>query len=113
MAVKKTSNELITLEQLPIITQHLKAKSAEIKVKTAEYLSMVCTDETVKIVKAARAELNNEKKAFEAQRMELKSKYMAAYEEFQIHRDLPKCIDRCVSQPPERQRPTAECDPGQ
>jgi len=75
-------NELITIEQLPIITQHLEAKSIEIKAKTAEYLTMICTDETVKVVKSARAELNNEKKDFEAQRIAIKNKIMEPYNAF-------------------------------
>ena len=75
-------NELITIEQLPIITQRLEEKSIEIKQKTAEYLTMICTDETVKVVKAARAELNNEKKDFEAQRIAIKNKIMEPYNAF-------------------------------
>jgi predicted small secreted protein len=75
-------NELIALKTLPVITQQLEAKSQEIKKKTAEYLSMICNNETVKIIKAARAELNNEKKDLESQRIAMKNKYMAEYETF-------------------------------
>jgi LmbE family N-acetylglucosaminyl deacetylase len=75
-------HELITLKTLPVIVQQLEAKSKEIKKKTAEYLSMVCTNETVKAVKAARAELNNEKKELESQRIAMKNQYMAEYEDF-------------------------------
>jgi hypothetical protein len=75
-------NELITLETLPVITQQLEAKSKEIKQKTADYMSMVCNNETLQFVKAARAELNNERKEVEAQRIQMKSKLLEPYKKF-------------------------------
>lgn len=82
-------NELITLETLPVITQQLEAKSKEIKQKTADYMSMVCNNETVQFVKAARAELNNERKEVEAQRIQMKNKLLEPYEKFlKIYKEL-------------------------
>jgi hypothetical protein len=82
-------NELITLKTLPVITQQLAEKSKEVKQKTAEYLTMVCNNETVKAVKAARAELNSEKKDLETQRIAMKNQYMAEYEQFlKIYKEL-------------------------
>lgn len=75
--------ELMLIKQLPIITQHLEEKSLEIKAKTANYLSMPCTDKTVKAVKAARAELNSGKKEFETRRIAIKKKILEPYEAFE------------------------------
>ena len=96
-------NELITLETLPVITQQLEAKSKEIKQKTADYMSMVCNNETLQFVKAARAELNNEKKAIEAQRIEMKNQYMAEYNQFMpVYKmyitDIYDEADECLKQ---------------
>ena len=76
-------NELIIVEQLPVITERLAAKSKEIDEKTAEALSMICTEETVKTVKALRASLTKDFAELEAQRKAVKDAIMAPYNTFE------------------------------
>lgn len=77
------NNELITLEQLPIIKYHLEQLSVEIKDKVARATSLVVNDDTVKDVKQVRAELNKEFNELETQRKQVKSAIMAKYDEFE------------------------------
>lgn len=82
-------NEIITVEQLPIIRQSLAEISAEIKRQTAEALSMVCTEDTVKFVKAYRADLNGQKKELEDKRIAVKKEIMKPYDEFEkIYKEM-------------------------
>lgn len=78
-----SKNELIVVEQLPVIVEHLeKVKSAvEEQVKTAT--SLVCTEDTVKDVKKARAELSNQFKTWEEQRKAVKQSVMQPYNDFE------------------------------
>lgn len=76
-------NDLIKIEQLPIITERLEARGLEIKQKIGEALSMVCTDDTVKIIKVVRAELTKEFKLLEEQRKQVKNAVMAPYDAFE------------------------------
>ena len=82
------SAEIIVVKQLPIIVEQLaQVKEAVVKrVETAT--SLVCTDETVKEVKKARAELNAEFKAWEEKRREVKTAVMTPYEKFEaVYKD--------------------------
>lgn len=82
------SNEIIVVKQLPVIVEQLaQVKETVIeRVKTAT--SLVCTDETVKEVKKARAELNAEFKAWEEKRKEVKTAVMTPYEKFEaVYKD--------------------------
>ena len=82
------SNEIIVVKQLPVIVEQLaQVKEAVVKrVETAT--SLVCTDETVKEVKKARAELNAEFKAWEEKRREVKTAVMTPYEKFEaVYKD--------------------------
>ena len=82
-------NDLIIIEQLPIIKERLASVSEEIEKKTAEALAMICTEETVKTVKALRADLNKEFKTLEDQRKTVKEAVMKPYDEFdQLYKDL-------------------------
>lgn len=82
-------NDLIIVEQLPIIKERLASVSQEIEQKTAEALAMICTEDTVKTVKALRADLNKEFKALEDQRKAVKEAVMKPYDEFdQLYKDL-------------------------
>lgn len=76
-------NDLIVVEQLPVIKAALEAKSAEIEAETQEAQSMICTEDTVKFVKALRAKLNKDFAELEAQRKVVKAAVMAPYEEFE------------------------------
>lgn len=77
------NKDLIVIEQLPVIVTKLKGISKDIKAKVDEALSLVCTEDTVKTVKAYRAELNKDKAEIEALRKEIKAKVLAPYEEFE------------------------------
>lgn len=77
------TQELIVVEQLPVITERLKMVAAEIDQRTADVLSMVFTEETVKTAKKLRADLNKEHAALESQRKTVKSAIMAPYDAFE------------------------------
>lgn len=82
------NTEIIAVKQLPVIEEQLaQVKEAVIqRVQTAT--SLVCTDETVKEVKKARAELNAEFKAWEEKRKEVKTAVMTPYEKFEaVYKD--------------------------
>ncbi len=51
-------NQIIVVKQLPIIEEHLKALSVEIEGKVKAAKSLVCTEDTVKDIKATRSGLN-------------------------------------------------------
>ena len=76
-------NELILVKQIPIIEEQLKTISDEITEKVETALSMVCTEETVKEVKAIRADLKKDFTELENKRKEVKSAIMAPYEQFE------------------------------
>lgn len=78
------SQELIVVEQLPIIKERLKKVSAEIDKEVTQAKSIVCTEENIKAVKEIRAKLNNTFKALEEQRKNVKNSIMQPYEEFEI-----------------------------
>ena len=87
--MSEIKNEIMKVDQLPIIRQSLAEISEEIKRKTAEALSMICNEETVKYVKAYRAELNNQKKDLEARRIAIKKEVMKPYDEFEaIYKEM-------------------------
>ena len=64
--------ELIRVVQLPEIEEHLQSIKIAITQKVNDALSLVCTEDTVKSVKAVRADLNKELKEFEEQRKAVK-----------------------------------------
>lgn len=76
-------DNLIVVSQLPVITQHLNLVAEEIKQKTETAKSLVCTADTLKTVKATRADLNKEFNALEEMRKAVKSAVMAPYNEFE------------------------------
>ena len=63
-----TTLQVIELQQLPIIVERLHSVKADIERRTAEATSLICTEETYKSVKDARAQLTKEFKEYEAQR---------------------------------------------
>ena len=76
-------NQLIILEQLPIIKTHLEQLSKEIKTKVDNATSLIVNDETVKEVKQVRANLTKEFNELESQRKQVKQAIMAKYDEFE------------------------------
>lgn len=86
--MEEKTNELIVLEQLPIIRATLENLSVEIKEKVDRANNLVVNDETVKEVKQVRANLTKEFNELEAQRKQVKSAIMSKYDEFEeIYRE--------------------------
>lgn len=76
------SDEIIVIEQLPVIKQQLQTIKADVTKRVNDALSLVCTKETVAVVKEARAELTKEFKAWEDKRKEVKNAIMKPYNDF-------------------------------
>ena len=75
--------ELIRVVQLPEIEEHLQSIKVAVTQKVNDALSLVCTEDTVKSVKAVRADLNKDSKEFEEQRKAVKKAIMTPYEQFE------------------------------
>lgn len=75
--------DLIEVKQLPIIEQQLRNVSVEIEEKVEKATSLVCTEETVKVIKEVRADLNKDFKEFETQRKTVKEAVLKPYDEFE------------------------------
>lgn len=76
-------NELIAVKQNPIIEGQPQTVKGQVEARVAQALSLACTEDTVKTVKAARAELNKEFQFFEEQRKEVKKQILTPYEHFE------------------------------
>ena len=81
--MEEQTNELIVLEQLPIIKATLENLSIEIKEKVDRVNSLVVNEETVKEVKQVRANLTKEFNELESQRKQVKQAIMQKYDEFE------------------------------
>ncbi len=82
------SNEIIVVKQLPVIVEQLAQVKETVIQRVQTATSLICTDETVKEVKKARAELNSEFKQWEDKRKEVKQAVMAPYESFEaVYKD--------------------------
>lgn len=90
---QETALQVIELQQLPIIVERLHSVKADIEQRTADALSLVCTEQTYKSVKDARAQLTKEFKEYEAQRIAVKEKILEPYTE------LEKVYRECVTVP--------------
>lgn len=77
------NTEIIVVKQLPIIEEQLRTVQQNIQARVDEVLAMECTEDTVKEVKKARAELNNQFKELEARRKAVKSQIEAPYKKFE------------------------------
>jgi hypothetical protein len=87
------SENTIVIEQMPIITQRLEAMKPQIEAMVAEALEMGCADETVKLVKKMRADLNKKSDMFEQRRMEIKNQITAPYDA------MMEVYKRCIDAP--------------
>lgn len=82
------NTEIIAVKQLPVIVEQLAQVKETVIQRVQTATSLVCTDETVKEVKKARAELNSEFKAWEEKRKEVKTAVMTPYEKFEaVYKD--------------------------
>lgn len=79
----KDANELIVVEQLPIITQQLQSIKQEIIQRTSYALSLDVTEDNYKEIKKIRSELNASFNELEAKRKEVKKAVLAPYNEFE------------------------------
>ena len=86
-------NELIIVKQLPEIEEHLRNFKAQVEAKVSEATSLVCTEETLQVVKKSRADLNAQFKELEAARISVKKQILAPYEAFEA------VYKECVSDP--------------
>jgi len=78
----RTEN-IIIIEQLPIIKSRLEILSKEIDEHVKSILSLEISDETVKYIKEERAELNKQSAYWDEQRKTIKNTIMAPYNEFE------------------------------
>ena len=97
------NNELIVLEQLPIIKAKLEQVSVQIKEKVDNATSLVCNEDTVKEVKKVRADLNKEFNELETKRKEVKQAIMQKYDEFEeVYKEnvgnIYKNADACLKE---------------
>lgn len=83
MVMKMSKNELIVVQQLPVIVEHLEKVKAAVEEQVKASTSLVCTEDTVKDVKKERAELSNQFKAWEEQRKAVKQAVMQPYNDFE------------------------------
>lgn len=84
----EATGALIVVKQLPVIEERLRSVKESTIQKTAAALSMVCCEETLQAVKAARTELRKEFDELEIQRKQVKAAVMAPYEQFEaVYKD--------------------------
>lgn len=80
--------DLIQVKQLPVIVEQLREVKEAVRERTAKADALICTAETLRDVKAARAALNKEYTAFENRRKEVKKAISAPYEAFEaVYKD--------------------------
>lgn len=77
------NENIVVLEQLPIITERLAQTKQEILDKTQVALSLECNSSNYKEVKKVRADLKKDFDFFENKRKEIKKQILEPYEQFQ------------------------------
>ncbi len=87
------SPDVFRVEQLPVISEHLRSVKERVEIETTEAASMVCTEETIQAVKAKRAELNKTFTELDARRKEVKAAVMDPYEQFEA------VFRECITEP--------------
>ena len=86
---EKELNELVIVEQLPIIKQQLQIISDEVDKEIKNALSLDVNEDSVKEVKNARARLNKIKTTMEDKRKQVKNAVLNPYNEFEtIYNEL-------------------------
>lgn len=81
-------NEIIVIEQLPVITEHLQTIKADVTEKVEHALNLLCTEDTIQEVKKNRAELSKEFKEWEEKRKSVKMAVLSPYEHFErVYKD--------------------------
>lgn len=77
------AENLIVIQQLPIIQDQLRSYRAEVEAKANEAMSLVATEDTVKVVKKVKADFNKEAKLLEDRRKQVKAAIMEPYNQFE------------------------------
>ena len=82
------NENIIVVKQLPQIEEHLQTIKEVVTTKVNDALSLVCNENTVKEIKATRADLNKDFKDFEERRKAVKKAIMTPYEAFEsVYKD--------------------------
>lgn len=76
------AESLIVVQQLPVIKEQLHSIKAQAQASVAEALALVCTEETLKVVKEQRAKLNRDRKDLDDRRAVVKKQIMKPFEDF-------------------------------
>ena len=91
MKIEERIHNLITVEQLPIITEQLKAFKTEIDARVQHILSLEVTEDNLKVVKSELAEIRKFQTELENRRKEVKNQVLNPYTEFeQIYNEIAK-----------------------
>lgn len=81
-------NEIIIIEQLPVIKEHLQNVKTEVTTKVEHALKLLCTEDTIQEVKKSRAELSKEFQSWEEKRKSVKAAILSPYEHFEaVYKD--------------------------
>ena len=75
---------LVRVTQLPVIEERLRQLKSEIEKRVQEAMSLVCTVDTIQVVKDTRADLNRTFGELEAARKNVKKEVMGPYERFEL-----------------------------
>lgn len=85
---KPSANEVIIVEQLPVIREQLELMRDGIENDVATALALECTEDTVKTIKDVRARLKKDFDILERKRIEAKRHILQPYEHFEkIYRE--------------------------
>ena len=76
------ADSLIVVQQLPVIKEQLHSIKTQAQASVAEALALVCTEETLKVVKEQRAKLNRDRKDLDDRRAVVKKQIMKPFEDF-------------------------------
>lgn len=76
-------NDLIVVEQIPIITEKLHEVSKEIEGKVAYAKNLICTEENKQAIKQIRTNFKKDFEEYEIQRKKVKEKIMTPYLQFE------------------------------
>lgn len=77
--MSETSTALITVSQLPVIEENLRALKESWEQRAAEAETMICTEDTVQDLKAIRAAMRKEFEEADTQRKAAKTNYLAPW----------------------------------
>jgi len=77
------NNDLVKVKQLPVIEEQLKKVSLKIDEEMKGIDNLVCTEESIQVLKKLRAKFNNEFKEYETQRKGIKEQIFKPYNQFE------------------------------